>query len=160
MNSNYYEKEERPLSRSEKIREAKSAFLQNSGKNTGRGFVRDTYIRNNVYDKNTPVRSSYSRNGYGREDSSIRMGVTDGRGEQLLLEKRKHHFGMLRMVIAGVLFFVLVLSFHFKFSYQGYDQAYVEQVLSEDGHWESLVKQVTQVMKQIVPKDGAGSENR
>ena len=99
MNRYYYEQEERPVSRSEKIREA----LQMYG------------------------------------------------GEQPDFEGGRNHYGIIRMVTAGVLFFVLILSFHLKLSYQGFDRAYVEQVLSEDGHLEGIVKQAAEVMKQVVP---------
>ena len=91
MNRYYYEQEERPVSRSEKIREAKSAFSQNAGRNAGRGYGRDIYARNH----------------YGREGEQVKPGTID--------------------------------------------RAYVEQVLSEDGHLEGIVKQAAEVMKQVMP---------
>lgn len=105
MNRTYYENEEQPLSRSEKIRLAKSAFSQD--------------------------------------------GITTGGLErELNLEEGKHHYGMFRMVAAGVLFFVLVLSFHFNVSYNGYNKAYVKEILSDNSHLETLMEQVAQVMNQ------------
>jgi len=135
MNRYYYEQEERPVSRSEKIREAKFAFSQNAGRNAGRGYGRDIYARNH----------------YGREGEQVKPGTTDVWGEQPDFEGGRNHYGIIRMVTAGVLFFVLILSFHLKLSYQGFDRAYVEQVLSEDGHLEGIVKQAAEVMKQVVP---------
>lgn len=108
----YYdeENETRQMSRSEKIREVKSAFSQNSG----------------------------------------RTGVSDGVwDEEMLLDRGRHQLGMLRMVIAGVLFFVMVLSFHYGVSYKNYDKAYVEQLLSDSSHWDNLVNKVAQAMKQV-----------
>ena len=109
----YYdeENETRQMSRSEKIREVKSAFSQNPG----------------------------------------RTRVPDGGAwdEEMLLDGGGHHFGMLRMVIAGVLFFVMVLSFHYGVSYKNYDKAYVEQLLSDSSHWDNLVNKVAQAMKQV-----------
>jgi len=131
----YYEKEEQPISRSEKIREAKSAFSQNAGRNAGWGYGRDTYAG-----------SSYSREG-----GQAKPGTTDLWGGQADFEGGKNHYGIIRMVTAGVLFFVLILSFHLKLSYHGFDRAYVEQVLSEDRHLEGIVKQAAEVMKQVVP---------
>ena len=135
MNRYYYEKEEQPLSRSEKIREAKSAFSQNAGRNAGWGYGRDTYARNS----------------YSRESEQVKPGTTDFMGGQAGFEGGKNHYGILRMVTAGVLFFVLILSFHLKLSYQGFDRAYVEQVLSEDGHLGGIVKQAAEAMKQVMP---------
>ena len=110
MDYNGYDKgEERQMSRSEKIRLAKSSF--------------------------TP--------GYGRE-----RGFVSSQEGDSSYEEGGHRFGLLRMVTAGVLFFILVLSFHLQLSYKEYDKEYVKQVLSDDSHWESLVNQVTQVMKQ------------
>lgn len=108
----YDRREERQISRSEKIRLAKSSFTPGAGRE--RSFVNS------------------------QEDSC--------------LEEGGHRFGILRMVTAGVLFFVLVLSFHLNLSYKEYDKEYVKQVLSDDSHWESLVNQVTQVMKQNISK--------
>ena len=136
MNRYYYEQEERPVSRSEKIREAKSAFSQNAGRNAGRGYGRDIYARNH----------------YGREGEQVKPGTTDVWGEQPDFEGGRNHYGIIRMVTAGVLFFVLILSFHLKLSYQGFDRAYVEQVLSEDGHLEGIVKQAAEVMKVMPAK--------
>ncbi|MDE7247967.1 MAG: hypothetical protein K2N43_08780 [Lachnospiraceae bacterium] len=133
---NYYEKEERQVSRSEKIREAKSAFARNAGRNAGWGYGRD----------------AYAGTGGIRELGQTKPVTSDTWGEQADFEGEKNHYGILRMVTAGVLFFVLILSFHFKLSYQGFDRAYVEQVLSEDGHFEGLVKQAAEAMKQVVPK--------
>lgn len=104
MNNTYYENEVRQLSRSEKIRLAKSAFSQDR--------------------------------------------VTGGLEKELNFEEGKHHYGMFRMVAAGVLFFVLVLSFHFDVSYNGYNKTYVKQMLSDNSHLEMLMEQVVQVMNQ------------
>ncbi len=134
MGRYYYEQEEQPISRSEKIREAKSAFSQNAGRNMGWGYGRD----------------SYARNSYGREGEQVKPGTTD-LWEQADFEGGKNHYGIIRMVTAGVLFFVLILSFHLKLSYQGFDRAYVEQVLSKEGHLEGVVKQAAEAMKQVVP---------
>jgi len=109
----YDEREERQISRSEKIQLAKSSFSQ----------------------------------GFGRE-----RGTVNRQEEYPSSWEGRHRFGILRMVTAGVLFFVLVLSFHLQLSYKEYDKEYVEQVLSDDSHWESLVNQVTQVMKQNISK--------
>lgn len=139
MNTTYYEKEERQMSRSEKIQLAKSAFTQGSGRNTGSSYSRLGTTRG-AYDNEI-------------DRSSFRYGVTSGSEADLSLEEGRHHFGMLRMVIAGMLFFVLVLSFHFKLSYKEYDKSYVEQMLSDGSQWESLINQVTQVMKQGVEQN-------
>lgn len=108
------------MSRSDRILEAKSAF----GQNTGR------YAR------------GYSR---GSEFS----GLSSDRREPVPQKEGKYHFGMLRMVIAGMLFFVLVLAFHFQVSYYGFNKEYVQKALADESHWNSIVNQVTQVMNTI-----------
>lgn len=109
------------MSRSDRILEAKSAFGQNTGRNA-RGY--------------------YSR---GSEFS----GLSSDRRELVSQEEGKHHFGMLRMVIAGMLFFVLVLAFHFQVSYYGFNKEFVQKALADESHWNSIVNQVTQVMNTI-----------
>lgn len=134
----YYEKEERQVSRAEKIQQAKSAFTHGTSPSRG---ITSGYGRQEM---------SGGFNESRRDTVPLRYGITSGSEENLNMEEGRHHFGMLRMVTAGVLFFVLLLAFHFGVSYKGYDRAYVEQVLSDNSHWESLVNQVTQVMSQSV----------
>ncbi|MDD7402748.1 MAG: hypothetical protein SO170_00810 [Butyribacter sp.] len=63
-------------------------------------------------------------------------------------EKKKHSFGLLRMLVAGMLFLLLLTAFHFDISYQKFDREYVKELLADDSKWEKLVNQVTEVMKQ------------
>ena len=142
MNTTYYEKEERQISRSEKIQLAKSAFSHGNYSNSG--YAGYGYSR---------LGTTRETHDTGRDTTAFRYGVTGGSEMNLSMEEGRHHFGMLRMVIAGMLFFVLVFSFHFEISYKGYDKSYVEQVLSDNSKWESLVNQVTQVMKQNVDEN-------
>lgn len=111
---------ERTMSRSDRILEAKSAFAQREGRNT-RGYTR------------------------GNDFS----GTYSVPKETLPREEGKHHFGMLRMVIAGMLFFVLVTAFHFQVSYYGFNKESVQELLADESHWNSLVNQVVQVMNTI-----------
>lgn len=114
------ERSERPMSRSDKIMEAKSAFGQNTVGHT-RG-----YSRGNDFLERYPA---------SKDTASRQQG--------------KHHFGMLRMVIAGMLFLVLVTAFHFQVSYSGFNKEYLQTVLEDQSHWNHLVDRVTQVMSTI-----------
>ena len=112
----YEEEVERRVSRSDKILEAKSAFGQEAGRYTG-GYHRSSRVPAH-HDGNVPLSD--------REE--------------------RHHFGMLRMVIAGVLFFVLVTAFHFQVSYYGFNKENVKKVLADESRWNSLVEQAAEVM--------------
>jgi hypothetical protein len=67
--------------------------------------------------------------------------------------QEKHHFGMIRMVIAGMLFFVLVMSFHFQVSSHGFNRESVKKLLADESHWELLVGKVQQVMNTMEDKN-------
>lgn len=54
-------------------------------------------------------------------------------------------FGLLRFMTAGMLLVVLVVAFHQGFSYQGFDQAYLQERLNDETAWNRLEKQVQQV---------------
>ncbi|MCD7825753.1 MAG: hypothetical protein LUH14_07330 [Clostridiaceae bacterium] len=58
-------------------------------------------------------------------------------------------FGMIRMLAAGVLFLMLLLFCHYDVSYHGMERSSIENALSDDSHWQELVHQARQVMKQI-----------
>lgn len=99
--------EERIVSRSDKIQEAKSAFLPSA---------KSVYVRRN-------------------------QGID--------AEEKKHSFGLFRMLMAGMLFLILVLAFHFNFSYHGFNKEYVEELLADNSRWEAIVNQVSEVMKNM-----------
>lgn len=113
----YEEEAERRVSRSDKILEAKSAFGQETGRYTG-GYHRNSRVPSEHRDGNVPLSD--------REE--------------------RHHFGMLRMVIAGMLFFVLVIAFHFQVSYYGFNKENVKKALADESRWNSLVEQAAEVM--------------
>lgn len=64
-----------------------------------------------------------------------------------------HPFGMIRMLMAGMLFLILVTAFHFKVSVGPFSRDNIERILSDDSHWQMLVDGATAVMKDIQPKD-------
>ena len=66
--------------------------------------------------------------------------------------EQKKHYGLYRFVSAVLLFFMLITAFHFQFSYHGWNREKIEQVLSDDSHYQKLVKQAEMVMKRIEPK--------
>ncbi|RKI40215.1 hypothetical protein D7V86_04465 [bacterium D16-51] len=110
---------ERAVSRQDKILEAKSAFGQDVRYAGG-------YHRNNRVPPAYPDRKET---------------LSDG--------EERHHFGMLRMVIAGVLFFILVTAFHFQVSYYGFNKENVKKALADESRWNSLVEQAEQVMNTL-----------
>lgn len=100
-------REERIISRSDKIQDAKSAFLPSA------------------------------------------MPVYSGRNQGINAEGKKHSLGLFRMLMAGMLFLILVLAFHFNFSYHGFNKEYVEKLLADNRRWEAIVNQVSEVMKAM-----------
>ena len=114
-----YEEEgtEHAVSRSDRILEAKSAFGQEVGRYAG------------GYHRNSRVPAAYP-----------------DRKETLPDGEERHHFGMLRMVIAGMLFFILVTAFDFQVSYYGFNKESVKKALADETYWNSLVEQAEQVM--------------
>ena len=56
---------------------------------------------------------------------------------------------MVRMLIAGMLFLLLVMAFHFQVSIGSYNKETVKQLLNNDSHWQIAVDQITAVMKNI-----------
>lgn len=63
--------------------------------------------------------------------------------------KKKHHFGMVRMVTAGVLFFLLIAAFHFQITTDSFNREAIEQALSDETHWNELVQYAVQVIGTI-----------
>lgn len=62
------------------------------------------------------------------------------------------HYGLYRFFSAVMLFFVLVTAFHFQFSYRGWNQDKIEQVLSDDTNYQKIVKKAETVIKMLEPK--------
>lgn len=58
-----------------------------------------------------------------------------------------HPFGMIRMLMAGMLFLILVTAFHFQVSYGFLNKDNIEMILSDDSHWRALVEEVSEVIK-------------
>ncbi len=111
-----YDKDKRipepAMSRSDKILEAKRAFMENAP--GGRG--------------------SSAWNGAGRKKET---------GEKQI------PYGMLRMLFAGALFLALLLFCHYDVSYQGLSRETIEKALADDSHWQMLVDQTAQAIRQV-----------
>lgn len=58
---------------------------------------------------------------------------------------KRHTFRLLRIMAAGMLFFVLVVAFSTGFSYHGFNQAYVQEKLNDETTWNRMEKQVQKV---------------
>ena len=61
-------------------------------------------------------------------------------------------YGLCRFAAAILLFFILVTAFHFKVSYRGWNRGRIEKVLSDDSHYQYIVKQAEMAIKKIEPK--------
>lgn len=56
--------------------------------------------------------------------------------------QKKHTFRLLRMMAAGMLFLLLVFAFQNGFSYRGFNQEYVQEMLNDETTWNRLQEQV------------------
>ncbi len=107
------------ISRQQKIAAAKEAFGGNQLSKVSYG-------------------SSYSR--------EVEMVDLKDAGEEL---QKKHTFRLLRMMAAGMLFFLLVIAFSNGFSYHGFNQEYVQEKLNDETTWNQLQKQVQKLYFSI-----------
>lgn len=117
-------------SREEKLREAKR-FFQSSGIPVSEG--------RNV----SP--SKYQKSSMGRmwETEPEEDDFFDGGQEQ-----RKPPYSLYRLISAALLLGLLITAFQFRFSYGGFHRDAVEKILSDDSHYQELVRQAELVMKQ------------
>lgn len=63
--------------------------------------------------------------------------------------RARHSFGLIRFMAAGMLLLILVVAFHQGFSYEGFDQAYVQEKLNDEASWNRLEEQVLQVFLSL-----------
>lgn len=91
-------------------------------------------------DKILEAKSSFAKPSYKENRQKRENGVDPKEG---------HPFGMVRMLIAGMLFLLLVMAFHFQVSIGSYDKEAVKKLLNNDDHWQIVVDQAAKVMKNI-----------
>lgn len=65
-------------------------------------------------------------------------------------DKKKHPFGLLRLMTAGMLFLILGIAFYNNFSYNGFDKDYVIEHLNKSEYWDNIVKNAGDVANKIV----------
>lgn len=85
---------------------------------------------------------------YSRQAGSVSRDIQQNRFASEVTEgdlQKKHTFRLLRIMTAGMLFFVLVIAFSNGFSYHGFDQAYVQAKLDDETTWNRLEKQVQKI---------------
>lgn len=109
-------------SRSEKIIEARRAFAD-----SGSGYYNNSY---NAY------HPSFKETGSSQD-------------EYLITNEKKHPFGIIRLMAAGMLFLILGIAFYNGFSYNGFDKDYVIECLDRSGYWDSIVKNAGEVADKV-----------
>ncbi len=91
-----------------------------------------------AFQENQPSKY-YDRNPYVISNEQI-----DGTNVSEELPK-KHTFRLLRMMAAGMLFLLLIFAFENGFSYHGFDQEYVQEMLNNETTWNRLQEQVKKI---------------
>ena len=66
--------------------------------------------------------------------------------------RKEGHFSFYRPLFAFLLFVLFVTAVHFQISFRGFDRERIEQVLSDDSHYQMLVKQAEAVIRYLEPK--------
>ena len=108
-------------SRSEKIIEARRAFADSG--------------------------SNYYNNSYNAYHPSFKE--TGSRDEYLITNEKKHPFGIIRLMAAGMLFLILGIAFYNGFSYNGFDKDYVIECLDRSGYWDNIIKNAGEVADKV-----------
>ena len=108
-------------SRSEKIIEARRAFADSG--------------------------SNYYNSSYNAYHPSFKE--TSSRDEYLITNEKKHPFGIIRLMAAGMLFLILGIAFYNGFSYNGFDKDYVIECLDRSGYWDTIVKNAGEVADKV-----------
>lgn len=106
-------------SRSEKIMEARRAFSDGSG---GRNY--------------SSYNSHYNHNSHYND-------------EYLATNEKRHPFGLIRLMAAGMLFLILGIALYNNFSYKGFDKEYVMECLDRSGYWDAVVKGAGEITDKV-----------
>lgn len=141
------EDQEPRISRQQKVMAAKAAF--------GQGSTTRMVLGQNGSAAVGERRGSWTAEA-GREvgaPASARIRRTSG--EELATEEEwqpYRGFGLLRFMTSAMLLMVLIAAFHWGFSYEGFDRAYVQEKLNDETAWNHLEKQVQQVYLSLEKK--------
>ena len=63
-------------------------------------------------------------------------------------KEKKCPFCLIRMMLAGILFFFLIAGFHYNVSLGGFNKKTVEQLLADNTRWETIVGKAMQFVKE------------
>lgn len=69
--------------------------------------------------------------------------------EYLITNEKKHSFGIIRLMAAGMLFLILGVAFYNNFSYNGFDKDYVLECLERSGYWDTIVKSAGEITNKV-----------
>ena len=112
----------------------------------------------NAYDMNRelPVKSrsekilearrAFSDGSGGRNYNSSNSHYND---EYLATNEKKHPFGLIRLMAAGMLFLILGIALYNNFSYECFDKEYVMECLDRSGYWDTIVKGAGEITDKV-----------
>ena len=61
-------------------------------------------------------------------------------------------FPAIRLIFAGMIFMLLIIAFYNDFSYNGFDKELVIQYLTDEDHWNDVVRQISGYASDILAK--------
>lgn len=92
-------------------------------------------------EKIVQVKNAFSETG----TTSFRTAV---RNDAENAKEKKCPFCLIRMMLAGILFFVLIAGFHYKVSFGTFNQKSIEKMLSDTSRWEQIVNHAQKLVKE------------
>lgn len=106
----------------------------------------DNDINNDIPVKSRSERLMEAKRAFagGTSDRQYRI-----ENEETTTNEKRHPFGMLRLMAAGMLFLILGIAFYNNFSYKGFDKEYVLECLEKSEYWDSIVENVGDMAKSV-----------
>lgn len=92
------------------------------------------------------ARRAFSDGGSGRNYGNYNSHYND---EYLATNEKKHPFGLIRLMAAGMLFLILGIALYNNFSYEGFDKEYVMECLDRSGYWDTIVKGAGEITDKV-----------
>lgn len=95
------------------------------------------------------ARRAFSDGSNGRNYNNYNNYNSHYKDEYLATNEKKHPFGLIRLMAAGMLFLILGIALYNNFSYNGFDREYVMECLDRSGYWDTIVKGAGEITDKV-----------